>query len=286
MTFLLRAFRPALAFPLPQSLITHPDVVDGQPGIDSRRFVPLEGGVNFRDLGGYTTNDGRRLRWGRVYRTGTLAKLTPHDIEVVAQLGIKLVCDLRTADEVSAAPEPLDGVDNFHMSIEEENATPARLRALLFDRKRLPDLMLKFYTEVAIDKNAAIFGNVFQRLADPANLPMLIRCTAGKDRTGITVALLLLGLGVAEETVIADYSLSNLYFEDFQAFAQQAIKPLRVVGISVRDLQPLLVADPNTLRRTIAYVRNEYGSVEAYLRDKASVDAATLERVRDNLLEE
>lgn len=285
MAFLLRAFRPMLAFPSPQSLITHPDMIDGQPGIDKRRFVPLEGGINFRDLGGYETTDSKRVRWGQVYRTGSLAKLTTSDMEIVARLGIKLICDLRTADEVNVAPELLDGVETLYSSIEEENATPARMRALLFDRKRLPDLMLKFYTEVAIDKNAAIFGNVFRRLANPANLPTLIRCTAGKDRTGITVALLLLGLGVPEATVIADYSLSNLYFEDFQAFAQQAIKPLRVMGISVRDLQPLLVADPETLRRTIAYVRNEYGSVEAYLRDKANVDAATLAQVRANLLE-
>ena len=285
MAFLLRMFRPTLAFPSPQSLVTHPDIIEGVPGIDKRRFVPLEGAINFRDLGGYATRDGRRLKWGQVYRTGSLAKLTAHDLETIGSLNIKLVCDLRTADEVNLAPEPLAGVQNLHLSIEEEHATSARLRAMLFDRRRLPDLLLRFYTETAIDKNAGIFRNVFERLADSANLPMLIRCTAGKDRTGITVALVLLGLGVSEETVIADYSLSNLYFEDFQAFAQQAIRPLRLMGISVRDLQPLLVADPETLRRTIAYVRNQYGSVDAYLRDKAQISAETLEKIKANLLE-
>jgi protein-tyrosine phosphatase len=100
----------------------------------------------------------------------------------------------------------------------------------------------------------------------------------------MSAALLLLALGVDEETVIADYSLSNLYFQDFQAFAHTAIAPLGFLGLTTDDLQPLLVADPDTLAKTLAYVRSQYGSVEAYLRDQAGVDAETLNKVRANLL--
>jgi protein-tyrosine phosphatase len=260
--------------------------MDGVRGIHPRRIVAMEGAVNFRDLGGYKTSDGKTTRWGCVYRTGSLARLTAGDLEILKNLSIKLMCDLRTDQEVHASREALDGIDTVYMSLEEENATASRLRALLFNRRQLPDLMLRFYTETAIQKNAHIFNGVFRRLADDSNLPILIRCSGGKDRTGLTSALLLLALGVDEETVIADYSLSNLYFEDFKTFARQMMKPLGFVGVTLDDLYPLLVADPSTLRHTLAYVRNHYGSVDSYLRTAAFVDEATLQQVRANLLED
>ena len=159
-----------------------------------------------------------------------------------------------------------------------------RVRALLFNRRKLGLLLTRAYIEVMLRRNGQIFRSIFERIADEDNLPLLIRCTAGKDRTGLSVALLLLALGVEEETVIADYSLSNLYFEDFQAFAATAIKPLGIMGLSVEDMQPLLVADPNTLEATLTHLRGEYGSVESYLRDVAGVDSTLLDRVRANLL--
>jgi protein-tyrosine phosphatase len=285
MAFLLRRLRPPLSFPPPQSLVIHPDTPNGSAGIDPRRILPLEGGVNFRDLGGYPTRDGRRVRWGRIYRSGSFYRLTQADMDAIAKLGIKLVCDLRSTQELRTTPERLDGIAYEHIPIESEVSVSARLRALMFDRRQLVDLMIKAYTELMIAKSAHVFQRVFERAANADNLPMLIRCTAGKDRTGITVALLLLALGVDEETVIADYSLSNLYFQDFQVFAQAAVKPLGVVGISLADLQPILVADPETLRRSIAYLRNEYGSLESYLRDQAHVTDAMLTQLQAQLLE-
>jgi protein-tyrosine phosphatase len=159
------------------------------------------------------------------------------------------------------------------------------MRALFFDRSQLGDLLVRAYSDLMIGENAQVFGAIFRRLADPDNLPALIRCTAGKDRTGVAIALLLIALGVPEDTVVADYSLSNLYFQDFQAFARQAIRPLGVFGVTIQDLQPLFLAAPDTLRRCLETVRSRYGSVHAYLRDYAGVDDATLKRVRANLIE-
>lgn len=268
-----------------RSLITLPDTIENAPALNPRRVISLEGGVNFRDIGGYVTQDNRRVRWGRIYRSGSLAQLTPHDLEIINQLGIRLICDLRSHQEFRAAPETFSDAPYEHLPIEAEDSTIDRLYALLFDRRRLTDLLVRAYTKLMIDKNAHVFGLIFQRLADPEYLPALIRCTAGKDRTGIVIAFLLLSLGVSEETVLADYSLSNLYYENFKAFARQALGPLGIFGFSDESLRPLLVADPEILRQTFVYVRSNYGSIETYLRDKAGVSAQTLAALRDNLLE-
>lgn len=283
---LLQFLRPSPPLSLePESLVIPPDVVNGIPGIHPERFITLDAGVNFRDLGGYKTRDGRYVRWGKLYRSGSFARLTESDLAAINRLHVRLICDLRSSQEVKQSPERLPGIAYEHLPIEAQDDTLARLRALFFDPSQLVNLLVKAYTEQMIVKNSGVYRTVFERLADPNNLPALIRCTAGKDRTGITIALLLLTLGVSEETVIADYSLSNLHFRDFQAYARQAIQPLGIFGVSVDDLHVLLLADPDTLRRTLTFVRNHYGSVESYLRDHAHITASTLDALRDNLLE-
>lgn len=284
MSLLSRLFPPRPTYPAANTLVRSPDRIDGKAGIHAQRIVALEGGINFRDLGGYPTRDGRQVRWGRVYRSGSFSRLTPVDLDAIAQLDIKLICDLRSPEEIRRAPEALPNITHDAMSIEADDGVLARVRALLFDRRNLSALMMRAYTEVMLKRNGQIFGGIFRRLADAANLPLLIRCTAGKDRTGVSVALLLMALGVDDETVIADYSLSNLYYEDFQAFAAAAIKPLGFMGLSVDDMQPLLVADPNTLSHMLTHLYSTYGSVEAYLHERAGVDAALLGTVRENLL--
>jgi len=269
----------------PRTLIILPDTIDNVPALDERRIMKLEGGVNFRDIGGYRTEDGYRVRWGKVYRSGLLSRLTPHDLDVIARLNIRLICDLRGPQEVRSAPEALFDLQREHIPIEAPDGTMDRLYALFFDRQRLTKILVQAYTETMIKENPHVFGVIFRHLADPDHLPILIRCTAGKDRTGIVIAILLLALGVPEDTVLADYSLSNYYYEDFKVFAQQAMGLVSSFGLLGDALQPLMLADPALLRQTIAYVRSEYGSVDAYLRNQAGIDADTLADLRRNLLE-
>lgn len=273
--------------PAPESLIIDlpPNVNGASDGRE--RVIALEAGPNFRDIGGYPTSDGRRVRWGQVYRAGTLHDLTDADLHTLAGLGVNLVCDLRTDDESQSEPNrPLPNQpETVHLPVVVDADTSKRVRTLLFQKSKLPGLVIEGYTRIIIDNNAAVLGAVFKRLADPDSLPAIIHCTAGKDRTGVTIALLLLALGVPEETVVADYSLSNRYYERFAELGERAIKPLMVTGVRVADLRPLLVADPATLRTTFAYIRDKYGSVEAYLRAAAGVTDETIERLKENLLE-
>jgi protein-tyrosine phosphatase len=267
----------------PHSLIiTPPD--DGQ-----ERFAPISGSVNFRDVGGYRTASGQWVRRGLVYRSGMLSRLTDADLDWLQGQQVKWVCDLRSQEEVNAEPDrvpPGAVYSNRPLTDPDENRERRRrLMALLFNRRNLNNMMPEYYQRVALEANAALYGDILRHLSDPQHLPAIIHCTAGKDRTGVGVALLLAVLGVPEETIVADYSLSNQFYNTFREYSSKAIAPLTKVGVKIDDIQPLLIAHPNTIRAALAHIRNRYGSVDRYLIDRAGLDEATLERLRATFLQ-
>ncbi len=264
--------------------------LDGERLLVAERVVPLEGAVNFRDLGGYRTASGQRTRWGRLFRSGSLTGLTSGDHERLAAMGIRLVCDLRSNEEIQEDPDNLPEtlpIHYTHLPVfnRSEPSKASQLRVLLFDKKQLEAVMLNTYTRVLIDDNAALFGTVLRQLANERSLPAVIHCTAGKDRAGVTSALVLALLDVPEAVILADYTLSNRYYFSFRQYAAKVVKPFAVFGVRPDDLYPLLVANPANLQATFDYIRQHYGSVRAYLRDMAGIDDALVEQVRRNLLE-
>lgn len=262
---------------------------DGAERVVAERFVPLERGVNFRDAGGYPTRDGRYVRWGQVYRSGLLSQLSARDVETLSRLGVRLVCDLRSAPEAAAHPDrlPLNpGPTYRHLPMVTATSRWRQIWQLFRKRNRLDRLLLLGYTRVAIDENAALIGQVLRRMAAAEERPLLIHCTAGKDRTGVVVALLLALLGVEDNIIIADYTLSNLHFDGYAPTLAKDVRRLTRLGFSRAQIQPILVADARVMADTLAYVRDKYGSVEAYARDAAGLDATTLARLRAELLSE
>ncbi|MEZ4669244.1 MAG: tyrosine-protein phosphatase [Anaerolineae bacterium] len=265
----------ALVLPLPEN---HPPSA-----------VMLESVDNFRDAGGYRTADGGRVRTGLIYRSGALHNLSERDLATLRDLNIKLVCDLRSENERNAEPDtlPTDPAPTYlHLPLNTEDDRRQRLMAILFNRRRLAQMMRQFYIEVVIDQNARLYGDILRRFADPANLPAILHCTAGKDRTGIGVALLLSLLGVPDDIIIADYSLSNRYYDKYLEFGRRAVQPLAWLRVKAEDLQPLFLADPANLRAALDQVRQQYGGIERYLREKAGVDDATQARLRELLVEQ
>lgn len=262
---------------------------DGRISDLSLRDLRLQGAANIRDIGGYRTAEGRQVRWGLLYRAGELSNLTVADQRVLHTLGVKIVCDLRSSEEVTGAPDRLHeygGIDYRHMEVQTDRSASQRdrQRAVLFQRNRLGDMMPEIYTRVGLEHNARLNGDILRMLADRDNLPTIIHCTAGKDRTGVIVALLLLALGVPEETIIADYSLSNRAWATFQKIGADAIRPLAFLGLTTRSIQPLLVADPATMRITLDYIREKYDTVDSYLTTQAGLDARTIEALKSVFL--
>ncbi|MGB0388660.1 MAG: tyrosine-protein phosphatase [Ardenticatenaceae bacterium] len=258
---------------------------DGKGIVVSERFLPLQGATNFRDLGGYRTIDGRRVAWGRVYRSSQLSALSDKDLKYLLNLGLKQVCDLRTMREVALQPDRLpEELGYLHSPVHRAEEFPIRQRDVLFKRDRLREAWTKMYIDLLIDQKAQAFGNLLRRFADAEQLPIVFHCTAGKDRAGITSALLLLALGVPEEVVVADYSLSNLHYAQLSQKVQQRLPQIGWVGISIDQFQPFLEANPATLRATLAHIRTKYGSVLAYLHHAAALDHEVIARLKDNLL--
>lgn len=274
--------RIPLDYPLPEALIIQPQ---SELPLESR-ILRLEGGINFRDVGGYITQDGQRVKTGLVYRSGALGQLTDADWQQIQRLNLGMICDLRSDDEVQVEPDdPPFSIAYQHLGVEAEPPRFARLRALFFDHQQMIALLPHVYKSLLVDQNAANFGKTLRLIADPDNLPIVIHCTAGKDRTGVITGLLLMLLGVPDDVIAADYSLSNYYYDRFYEVAQIALKPLSVLGFRADDVAPLLSADAQTMQSVLDHVREKYGSIENYLTGAAGMTAEDLTQIRANLLE-
>src|SRR5713226_9871429 len=189
----------------------HLKTVKGKTRVASVRRLPLQGQDNFRDLGGYRTLDGKHVRWGRLYRSGQLASLTERDYEYLQPLGIRLVCDFRADEErrhqatrwPGDAPEFL--LNPIGMDKSGRNPRLPELKRLVENRappEQMHAFMGRIYPDMPLVA-APQFARILARLLSSHGAAM-IHCSAGKDRTGVFGALLLLTLGVPRETVIQD----------------------------------------------------------------------------------
>jgi protein-tyrosine phosphatase len=181
------------------------------------RHIPLAGQPNFRDLGGYAAGDGRRIKWGLVYRSGELSQLSDDDVSKLGDLGIRTVVDLRSVEEVSARgdgrlppgakllPTPITSSDIFAKLI------PMFLEG---DFSKLPPDLLDQVNRALVREFTAQYASLLRALGDPANRPLVFHCTQGKDRAGFGAAMVLSALGVPWETVLEDYLLSNHFRKD------------------------------------------------------------------------
>ncbi len=249
------------------------------------RFLRFDGAINLRDVGGYETKDGLRVRMGKLYRSGSLAQL--QDVSQLASLGVHEVWDLRSAEEVAKHPDRLPvGVLYQHRPM--LNPTRRfRFRALatiiLRRPERLQKMMLEGYTQLILLQNAHIIKAFFETVAE--GRPMLIHCTAGKDRTGIFVALLLNILGVPCQTIIADYELSNVYYESYLKGLRADLEKLRHFRVNETHIRPLLWVEGETLMQVFAFIEANFGSVERYLHEKAGISVETIHKIRQELLQ-
>lgn len=248
--------------------------------------LPLEGAVNFRDLGGYPTLDGRRLQPGRVFRSDHLSRLTPGDHALLSRMRFKLVCDFRSVREERDAPDrlPTDGsIRRLHLPVEVAGFDPATA----YERVKAGDtqwLSMDFFIDLYrryLDEFAPVWGEVLRLAADPVHHPLVFHCTGGKDRTGICAALLLLALGVSEETIHHDHDLSN-------ACNTPRLAPLyasfAALGVGPERIAPFLQATAEPLAAMLQHLGQAHGSVDGYLQRRAGLTESTLRALRANLL--
>jgi protein-tyrosine phosphatase len=261
----------------------------------AERRIALEGQPNFRDLGGYAAADGRTVKWGQIYRSGELGKLTDADLATLDRIGIALVCDLRSDSEVTALPDPVAAADQqIRLAINDESVDVAKITAAITagDLSSLsPTLLLDGMPKIALDFSDN-WRDLLLRVGDPANRPTNFHCSAGKDRAGWASAVILRALGVPEETVMADYLLSNDYRAEANAATVAQVRTL-VAGVSgvpedevdMSNLVALLEVRPEYLQAALDAVDEKFGSFDAYLTDGLGLTEAQITALRDSLLE-
>lgn len=247
----------------------------------------MDGAVNFRDIGGYRTVEGRVVKWGKVYRSDSLAHLSDADLRQITQMGIKLVCDFRAPAEVAKAPDrlPPDGSTAYlHLPVVSSDFdTVAALERL--KKKDVSWLTETFMIDGYMKNITAygpVWGTVVKRLATDASRPLLFHCTAGKDRTGVCAALILDVLGVPEDTIVSDHALSNIYFGQTVDRIKDYIRSL---GVDPEKLMPYLTAPRDAMEHVLAYIKQEYGSAAEYLMRAGGVGEGTLDTLRREMLE-
>lgn len=263
-------------------------VPEGGSGvITAERRVPLEGSWNFRDLGGYETSNGSRVKWGQIFRSDNLSNLTGYDQALLKQMGIKLVCDFRTTSEVKRWPDRLpddDSIDYRQLPIIHGE------REFDFYYEKIEKGEVSWLTEqFMIDANIRIideygdtFCKVFHSLAKLDTRPLAFHCAGGRDRTGVCAALILLALGVPEETVIYDYCLSGVFISNHRETINERI---RSRGIDPEIMALYYTATPHFFVPVINHLRETYGSPDNYLRTKAGINDGTLALLKQELLE-
>jgi protein-tyrosine phosphatase len=263
-----------------------PAPTDTSDGVDARRVIPLEGGRNFRDLGGYRTLDGRRVKWGKLYRSGSMAWLTPADYERLAQLSIKTICDLRTVQERTAEPNKWCQVANIGYWAREHSDSFGELRKVMVSGLSTPEMaraaMIEGYRQLPFEQ-APAHQALFNRLA-AGEVPLVFNCAAGKDRAGTAAALILSALGVPRETVVDDYVLTDRVV-DLEALFMDRKRKNELTNQSRGVVTAILKADASYLHAALDAVEERHGTVAAYLRDVLGITAEALSTVRQSLLE-
>jgi protein-tyrosine phosphatase len=253
------------------------------------RAISLDGAVNLRDFGGYTTADGRDVRRGRLFRSGTLTHLSEDGRRAFEALDVRLICDLRRIDEAAAEPTPfpLDVPRRLEIPIDPGSAIAMRGR-LGSDRLSLQeriDFMVAINRELARD-HADDYARMFEGLLELEDGGFLVHCAAGKDRTGFACALILHALGVPEQTVLEDYLLTN-DFMDYEGYVlPRLVARFEPDGVPDREsVMALAGVRPEYLRAAYQAIEAEFEGVELYIERMVGLDAAARERLRARLLE-
>jgi protein-tyrosine phosphatase len=233
------------------------------------RAWPLQGATNFRDLGGYPGHGGRPLRWRRLFRSDHLGGLTAADHQRLAPLGLVRAFDFRGASERAATPYQVAGLTQHSLAIEPTVAQRMQALAAAGQAMTVPvvtGLMNELYRGLVND-HAHRFAELFQHLL-AADGPVLFHCTAGKDRTGVAAALVLLALGVRRALVVQDYLLTNDLYRH---------PPLPASDTPPDALAVLWRVQAGFLDTALQAIDNDQGGLDRYLQVRLGLSDAALD---------
>ncbi|MEY8662345.1 tyrosine-protein phosphatase [Ligilactobacillus faecis] len=250
--------------------------------------LPLEQGVNFRDLGGYQTKDGQRIKKNKVIRSGSLGNLSPNDLAFLDDYGLRYDVDFRSSTEQKDAPDRLpNGVNYYFTPVFPEDETKSsakdrRKKIFMSDPEAGFKNMIRAYKDIVLQASAKkAYREFFDVLLanDKDKEAVLFHCSAGKDRTGMGAVYLLSVLGVDEKTIRNDYLASNKFLAPWTERELSKRKlPLEHQEVFLSNLKALGSVRESYLNTALTVMQREYGSLEGYLKHELYL---TKQQVKD-----
>jgi protein-tyrosine phosphatase len=264
----------------------------GKPGANIKiRSVP-----NLRDLGGWQTGDGGRVRYGLAYRGVELDKLQGDDMIAFTNLGIRSIYDLRTEPERSAQPDNVPpGTEYIVVDVlkDASGAAPAQLMKALGDPKAAEQMLgggkavalfeHGYRQIVSLPSALAGFRRLFTDLLRKEHVPAFFHCTTGKDRTGWAAAALLTLSGVPDELVMHEYLLTN---EQLLPALQPVFDHFQSLGGNPELLRPILGVQEEYLEAAFDEMRSRFGTIEGYFANGLGIDEAAQTALRSRFVEQ
>lgn len=250
------------------------------------RAVEVSAVQNFRDLGGYPTKEGKRVKWGRFFRSGVVKGINDREQDVFAGLGLQMVLDYRSKDEITRHPDSfpgeaayvwvsaLPGREDFNQLADGDMISRLRLVDSDADVEAAFTLFSEFYEALPFHNPA--YQRMFSALDQKSGVPLLQHCSAGKDRTGIGCALLLLALGVSPETAVEDYLLSAAFRAEAN---QRRVAKLLSEGISQpaeKLIRMMMTVSPSLIQGAFKAILERYASFETFFQEEYGITQARL----------
>ncbi len=258
--------------------------------IVGERLIPLEGVHHFRDIGGYRSEDGRRVKWNTFYRADKLSGLTDNDIRYIKNMGIKTILDLRSKVEIKVSPDPkIKGIKYINLSAMkelEENAGNLDMVSLfnsgVLDNIDVESFMLNAYRNM-VSNNSAL-KKLIECIENEESLPIIFHCSTGKDRTGLSSAIILSVLGVSKKIIKEDYMASNFYRSSINDAIIKKFKEKIKSEDKLKFLKFMLEVKEELVDAFFEEVNNKYGNMENYLEKEYGLTKKKKKELKNRLL--
>jgi protein-tyrosine phosphatase len=247
--------------------------------------ISIDGALNFRPVRAYRTSEGK-LKPQSLYRSGEFHGITPAGVEGMRRIGVATVFDLRSDTEKSRRSSPLLALSDFRVLGEPHDLRTGDLRTVLLNPlstvQACADVMRAIYDALPV-QFTPIYKRYFRSVLD-SETPIAIHCAAGKDRTGVGIALLLDLLGVARDDIMEDYLATNEARGQLLAKFRDRNRILGQQVIAERLIAPVLAADPTYLATMFAAVARDFGDTRVYARDRLGLSEQDIDRLRQRLI--
>jgi protein-tyrosine phosphatase len=258
-------------------------------GTNNSRVLQLDGGINFRDLGGYANEEGKLVRWRKVLRCGHLSNLSEKDLDELEKIGVNQIHDFRRQEEQKQSPSrPVRAkfIDDYQISI----GDISRFWEFLFDGELTPEsshqLVVNSYRS-CIETVVPAFRKFMRGLVDNLDGVSVFHCSAGKDRTGMAAALILGAIDIPRDVIVEDYLLTQRHYnpERLIEIIEGHLREAKVENWDRAWLIPYVSVHEDNINAFLDAVDNRYGSIKNYLKGPLQLTQDDLDKLHDELLE-